>query len=67
MKESRIISQQPFTINEAIIADYRRSVIEELKSLGATDSDIDLVDDATIINAIKANKYPNEVAWTILQ
>lgn len=64
---SNTVSQQPFTINKAIIADYRRSVIEELKSLGATDNDIDLVNDVTIVNAIKANRYPSDVAWAILQ
>lgn len=49
------------------IASYRSLLIIEMKKIGATDNDINLIHDATIRNSIRNKRKPEDVAWAILQ
>lgn len=53
------------TINE--INEYRSLLIDEMLKIGATEDDVILIKDATIRNAIKRKRKPEDVAWAILQ
>lgn len=50
-----------------LINDYRHLLQEEMIRLGANEEDLKLIKDATIRNAIKRNRKPEDVAWAILQ
>lgn len=50
-----------------IIDNYRYLLQQEMVKLGATEQELTLIKDATIRNAIKRNRKPEEVAWAILQ
>lgn len=54
-------------ISESEIAEYRKSLLAELKKMGADENDINLVSDTIIINAINKNRKAEDVAWAILQ
>ena len=49
------------------IARYRSLLIIEMKKMGATEDEIDLIHDATIRNSIRNKRKPEDVAWAILQ
>lgn len=53
------------TMNE--INEYRSLLIDEMLKMGATEDDLILIKDATIRNAIKRKRKPEDVAWAILQ
>ncbi len=46
---------------------YRDKVIEALKQFGATSQEIALLHDETILNSIRNNRKPEDIAWAILQ
>lgn len=46
---------------------YRDKVIEALKRFGATSQEIALLHDETILNSIRNNRKPEDIAWAILQ
>ena len=46
---------------------YRDSLVKELKELGACDSELNLIRDSIIINAIRNKRKPKDVAWAIMQ
>ncbi len=46
---------------------YRSMVILEMKKMGATDQEIKLLRDETILNSIRNKRRPEDVAWAILQ
>ena len=48
------------------ISDYRNEVIAEMKKMGATPQEISLLKKEMIINSIKRNRKPEDVAWAIL-
>lgn len=47
--------------------DYKERIIEEIKLLGATQDEIDLLTDQIALNGINNNREPKSVAWAILQ
>lgn len=49
------------------IASYRKAVQCEMVKLGANEQDFYLIKDATIRNALKRNRKPEDVAWALLQ
>lgn len=59
---------QKIPINEIdLINSYRDILKEEMIRLGADEEELKLIKDATIRNAIKRNRKPEDVAWAILQ
>lgn len=55
------------TICQEEIVRYRSLLIVEMKKMGATEDEINLIHDATIRNSIRNNRKPEDVAWAILQ
>lgn len=49
------------------ITQYRKAVTGAMEKMGATSSEIALLREETIINSIKNNRKPEDVAWAILQ
>ena len=49
------------------IASYHRMVVIEMKKMGATPQEIDLLKNETILNSIRNNRKPEDVAWAILR
>ena len=47
--------------------NYRSLLIEEMFKLGASKQEISLIKDATIRNAIRKNRKPEDGAWALLQ
>lgn len=46
---------------------FRDAVISEMRKLGASDTEIALLQDATIANALSMRREPEDVAWSLLQ
>lgn len=46
---------------------YREILIQEMVKLGANKNELALICDATIQNAIRNKRKPEDVAWAILQ
>ncbi|MFG6377340.1 MAG: hypothetical protein K1W19_03320 [Lachnospiraceae bacterium] len=49
------------------LENYRLAIQEEMIKMGASKQELDLIKDATIRNAIKRKRKPEDVAWAILQ
>lgn len=49
------------------IEEYRDMLITELKKLGASGSELELVSEEMIINAINNGRKAVDIAWAILQ
>lgn len=49
------------------IDSYREALQNEMIKLGATEQEFNLIKDATIRNALKRNRKPENVAWALLQ
>lgn len=49
------------------IDGYRHLLRQEMIKLGADEQELGLIKDATIRNAMKRNRKPEDVAWAILQ
>ncbi len=49
------------------VNNYRSLLIEEMFKLGASEQEIHMIKDATIRNAIRRNREPEDVAWALLQ
>jgi hypothetical protein len=47
--------------------NYYDLLIEELKKNGATDSDLNLINEDMVKNAMKNKRTPADLAWAILQ
>lgn len=63
-----IITEEKTTKEKNIsINEYRDLLRQEMLRLGATEHELELIKDATIRNAIKRNRKPEDVAWAILQ
>lgn len=63
-----IMTDEKMNKREVItIDDYRYLLQQEMIKLGADDHELTLIKDATIRNAIKRNRKPEDVAWAILQ
>lgn len=60
--EKEILSEELYSID-----DYRHLLQQEMIKLGASEQELELIKDATIRNAIKRNRKPEDVAWAILQ
>ncbi len=60
--EEKTTNEKNISINE-----YRNLLQKEMIRLGATEHELELIKDATIRNAIKRNRKPEDVAWAILQ
>lgn len=50
-----------------MIIQYKEQIIIEMKKMGASDNELLLVREATVRNAIRRNRRPEDVAWAILQ
>ena len=50
-----------------IIEAYKSKLIDEMKKMGARDSDFAVVCDTLIVNSIFSSREPEDVAWAILQ
>lgn len=50
-----------------VIGVYKNQLILEMEKLGVTKNELPIIPDATIRNAIKRNRKPEDVAWAILQ
>ncbi len=46
---------------------YRSLLVNEMLKLGASEDELLLIKDATIRNAIRKERKPEDVAWAILQ
>lgn len=55
------------TPDESKIIAYRKLLLAEMRKMGADESDLDLVCDAIIVNAINNDRKAEDVAWAILQ
>lgn len=49
------------------IEEFRNLLIIEMQKLGATESELSLICDAIILNSIRNNRQPEDVAWAVLQ
>ncbi len=49
------------------IEKYRHLVVLEMQKMGASEKDIKLLQEATILNSINNKRRPEDVAWAILQ
>jgi len=49
------------------IKAYHSTLKNEMFKLGANDQDLNRIKDATIRNALKRNRRPEDVAWALLQ
>lgn len=49
------------------IERYRDMLISELEKQGASESDLELISEEMIINAINNNRKVDDIAWAILQ
>lgn len=63
----RLESMSTSGISASQIENYREMVIVEMKKQGASDSELALVHEATILNSIENDRRPEDVAWAILQ
>ena len=59
------------TLSEEIttlqLNNYRSLLIDEMLKLGASEYELQMIKDATIRNAIRRNRKPEDVAWALLQ
>lgn len=59
------------TLSEEIttlqLNNYRSLLIDEMLKLGASEQELQMIKDATIRNAIRRNRKPEDVAWALLQ
>lgn len=53
--------------DEFDIIEYRRLVIEEMKKLGAKESDYNLLGIGALRAGVKYKRSPADVAWAIIQ
>lgn len=69
MKKYFLIQNQTVSINASpeLIELYREKIIQEMKKLGATSQEIELLQYETILNSINNKRKPEDVAWAILQ
>lgn len=49
------------------IESFRQSLFSKMLELGASEAELSLVCDSTILNSIRNNRNPEDVAWAILQ
>ena len=49
------------------ILDYKKKLKVEFINQGAKKSDFLLIKDETIINSLKQNRDPRDVAWALIQ
>lgn len=49
------------------IERYRDMLISELEKQGASESDLKLISEEMIVNAINNNRKVDDIAWAILQ
>lgn len=68
---SKFIIKNEHTVSSDIssvqIRCYHKELVVELKKQGATNAEINLVNRNLIINSIRRNRKPEDVAWAILQ
>jgi len=51
----------------AEITRYRAAVRKEMIKMGASEKELRLIEDATIRNAIRRQRKPEDVAWALMQ
>lgn len=58
---------EPLKDNEFDIIEYQKLVIEEMKKLGATEADLNLVGIGVLRTGIKHKRSPKDIAWALMQ
>ena len=61
------INRKIYTFSDIEIRSYEISLIEELRKLNASQSDINLISIEMIQNAILVKADPKDVAWALIQ
>lgn len=54
-------------ITKDMIERYHYDLLRQMLLQGATQKEISLIKEETIINSIKNNRKPRDVAWALLQ
>ena len=65
--KKQLIQNSSEDISQKDIAQYRLTLLCEMKRIGVTENDLSLISNCIIINSIKNKRSPKEVAWAILQ
>ena len=60
-------NRKTYTFSDIEIRSYEISLIEELRKLNASQSDINLISIEMIQNAILVKADPKDVAWALIQ
>ena len=61
------INRKIYTFSDIEIRSYEISLIEELRKINASQSDINLISIEMIQNAILVKADPKDVAWALIQ
>ena len=65
IKQCSVISTSNITSLQ--IEEYRKLLAAEMLKLGASENEMKLICTQIIINSIRNNRKPEDVAWAILQ
>lgn len=65
LTDERDVKAQEERLKQVI--EYRNLVVVAMEKNGATQDEVTLVHDETIINSIQKKRQPEDVAWAILQ
>lgn len=63
--QSRQIATSQISLSQ--IESFRRLLFIEMQKMGATDDELSLICDSIILNSIRNNRKPEDVAWAVLQ
>ena len=63
--KSRQISTSQISLKQ--IESFRQLLYIEMQKLGATEAELSLICDSIILNSIRNNRKPEDVAWAVLQ
>lgn len=63
----RMASVSAVQVTAIQIASYRERLICEMKKMGASEQELSLIHETTIMNSIINKREPRDVAWAILQ
>lgn len=63
----RMASVSKVEITAVQIASYRERLVSEMIKMGASEQELSLIHETTIMNSIINKREPRDVAWAILQ
>lgn len=64
---NRNIQTSTSEISSLQVDSYKELLIAEMKKLGASEQEVNLVCNNLILNSIRNGRQPEDVAWAILQ